>query len=226
LDFEMKLGTTKLIGIGILAATGLGAQAATVTLASPGNAGTFASASTLALYDVGSGITSAALTTMATFLSVPVANLVATNVNLTNSSTAATQTFFDDYVFTVSSGMNLSLSALALPLTTTGLSESLYLIPNPPLTYTAVGANPMALASLVTPTTATSWNNLTAGNYVLQFTGVVSKATTLLGRNVPSIGAFASVVTLTPVPETETYAMLLAGLGLIGTVIRRKAKQA
>jgi hypothetical protein len=163
---------------------------------------------------------------MATFISVPVANLVATNVNLTNSSTAATQTFFDDFVFTVSSGMNLSLSALALPLTTTGLSESLYLIPNPPLTYTAVGTNPMALASLVTPTTATSWNNLSAGTYALQFTGVVSKAITVLGRNVPSIGAYASVVTLTPVPETETYAMLLAGLGLIGTVIRRKAKQA
>jgi hypothetical protein len=32
---------------------------------------------------------------------------------------------------------------------------------------------------------------------------------------------------VTPVPEPETYAMLLAGLGLIGAAVkRRKAKQA
>jgi hypothetical protein len=167
---------------------------------------------------------------MANFLSVPVANLVATNGNLTNSSTTATQTFFDDFVFTTSSEMNLSLIAAALPLTITNLAESLYLTPNPSNVYTAVGTNPLALASLVAPTTTTttasSWNNLAAGTYTLQFTGVVSKATTVFKVKVPSIGAYASVVTLTPVPEPETYAMLLAGLGLIGTVIRRKAKQA
>ena len=34
-------------------------------------------------------------------------------------------------------------------------------------------------------------------------------------------------VSAQPVPEPETYAMLLAGLGLIGTVVkRRKVKQA
>ena len=214
----MKLNTAKLIGIGLLSATGLGVQAATVTLASPGSVGTFASASTLALYDVGSGITSLALTPMATFLNVPVANLVATNGNLANSSTNATKTFFDDFVFTISSGMNLSLSTYALPLTTTGLAESLYLTPSPSNVYTAVGTNPLASASLVNPTTATSWNNLSAGTYTLQFTGVVSKAT-LLG---PTLGAYASIVNLTPVPETETYAMLLAGLGLIGAAVKRR----
>jgi hypothetical protein len=32
--------------------------------------------------------------------------------------------------------------------------------------------------------------------------------------------------TVTAVPEPESYAMLLAGLGLMGAIARRKAKQA
>ena len=40
-------------------------------------------------------------------------------------------------------------------------------------------------------------------------------------------GAFTATVTLAPVPELETYAMMLAGLGLLGAAVKcRKAKQA
>jgi hypothetical protein len=188
----MKLNTARLVGVGLLAASGLGAQAATITLATPGNTNaTFASATTLSFND-------AAI----------------------NSSTTATKTFFDDFVFTIGTGMNLNLTTV-LPVSITGLTESLYATTTN--IYTSV-TNP-GLTSLVTPTTATTWNNLAAGTYTLQFSGVANKATTLLGVTVPA-GAYTSVINLTPVPETETYAMLLAGLGLIGTVIRRKKMQA
>jgi hypothetical protein len=141
------------------------------------------------------------------------------NANLTNSSTTTTKTFFDDLVFTITTGMNLSLTAL--PVNVTAFSESLYATTaNSP--YTAAVTNPLSGATLVTPTTATSWSNLAAGTYTLQYSGTLAKAKTLLGVNIPTIGTYTSVVTLSPVPEPETYAMLLAGLGLVGAALTRR----
>ena len=80
---------------------------------------------------------------------------------------------------------------------------------------------------MVTPTTATSWSNLAAGTYTLQYSGTLAKASTVLGIIVPTVGSYTSVVTLSPVPESETYAMLLAGLALVGAAVKhRKAKKA
>lgn len=54
---------------------------------------------------------------------------------------------------------------------------------------------------------------LGAGNYYLAVSGsAVSK----------SAGSYSLGVTVTPVPEPETYAMLLGGLGLMGVVARRR----
>lgn len=77
------------------------------------------------------------------------------------------------------------------------------------------------------PTTGTAQNDawylpefalLTAGNYYVQVTGSVLGTTG---------GSYGTTLSLTPavtaVPEAETYAMLLAGLGLVGFVGRRKA---
>ncbi len=36
-------------------------------------------------------------------------------------------------------------------------------------------------------------------------------------------GAYNGAIQLAPVPEPETYAMLLAGLGLMGAVVRRRS---
>jgi phosphoribosylcarboxyaminoimidazole (NCAIR) mutase len=44
---------------------------------------------------------------------------------------------------------------------------------------------------------------------------------------VPTIGAYASLISVSAVPEPESFAMLIIGLGLIGaTVNRRKINQA
>jgi len=54
---------------------------------------------------------------------------------------------------------------------------------------------------------------LGAGDYYLAVSGsAVSK----------SAGSYSLGVTVTPVPEPETYAMLLGGLGLMGVVARRR----
>jgi hypothetical protein len=82
-----------------------------------------------------------------------------------------------------------------------------------------VGATPVwtSFASLVTPGPF--------GTRVLTFSETVGSLTagTQYWVNVKgSATAAAYSVTLAPVPEPETYAMLLAGLGLIGTIARRR----
>jgi hypothetical protein len=63
-----------------------------------------------------------------------------------------------------------------------------------------------------------STDNLAAGNYYLQVSGTL----------VSDAGAsFGGAVMLAPVPEPETYGMMLGGLGVLGFLARRrKAKQA
>lgn len=62
-----------------------------------------------------------------------------------------------------------------------------------------------------------SYDNLAAGSYLLQVTGNV------LGNGKADYQGGVGVA-LAPVPEPETYAMMLAGLGLLGFAARRKQK--
>ena len=62
-----------------------------------------------------------------------------------------------------------------------------------------------------------SWSgNLEAGTYTVEITGLSKQ------RNSQYTGS----VSAQPVPEPETYGMLLGGLALVGVAARRKAKKA
>jgi hypothetical protein len=62
-----------------------------------------------------------------------------------------------------------------------------------------------------------SANNLASGNYYLQVSGSLVSNTS---------GAFGGSVMLNPVPEPETYGMVLAGLGVVGMLARRRKQGA
>ena len=60
------------------------------------------------------------------------------------------------------------------------------------------------------------------GKSVLTTINLATGAATKVGDFVGTING----LTVAPVPEPETYAMLIAGLGLIGAVSRRRNKKA
>ena len=70
-----------------------------------------------------------------------------------------------------------------------------------------------AAPGLTGSTTVISVASLLASTYTLEVRGDV------VGL---SGGSYLGFLNVAPVPEPETYAMLLAGLGIIGTIVRRR----
>ena len=62
------------------------------------------------------------------------------------------------------------------------------------------------------------WNLAPSSSYILQVSG------TALESNA-SYRLFGTQLQITPVPEPETYSMLLAGLGLIGAIALRRSRK-
>ncbi|MEP6606191.1 MAG: FxDxF family PEP-CTERM protein [Nitrosospira sp.] len=72
------------------------------------------------------------------------------------------------------------------------------------------------LQSFVVPsgsTTNFTWGPSVGGNMYLSVSGIANGS---LG------GLYNGAISVSPVPEPETFAMLLAGLGLIGAMVRRR----
>lgn len=127
-------------------------------------------------------------------------------------------TFMDQFTFTVDGDIGMNLDAIISSISRnadegldiTGLAlygEDDTLITN----GTMLQSGEMDVWSI-------SSDNLMAGNYYLQVSGNL----------VSDTGAsFGGAVMLAPVPEPETYGMMLGGLGVLGFLARRrKAKQA
>jgi len=61
-----------------------------------------------------------------------------------------------------------------------------------------------------------TWGPSSAGNYYLNVTGIA---------NGSSGGLYNGAISVTAVPEPESYAMLLAGLGVMGAIAMRRNKR-
>jgi hypothetical protein len=123
----------------------------------------------------------------------------------TGTGTSTTGTSLDAIISSISPSANTGLAV-------TGLS--LY---NSAGTVVAQGTS---LQSGAVDVWTIHGGNLTAGNYYLQVSG------NLVGNTAAAFGGAISMAA--PVPEPETYGMMLAGLGVLGFLARRRkaAKQA
>lgn len=121
--------------------------------------------------------------------------------------------FADRFTFTVTGG-NSTLDAVVSSISrteTTGVDITGLSL------YSTSGRSPVTSGTsfssgLVDVWTITS-NNLDAGNYYLQVNGTVLS---------DSAASFGGAVALAPVPEPQAYGMMLAGLGALGFLARRR----
>lgn len=79
------------------------------------------------------------------------------------------------------------------------------------------------LSGTISGLTFDSLNPGEVSRYLVMYTN----ATTFYDNSIASVidGSIANAATFAPVPEPETYALMLAGLGLMGFVGRRRAKK-
>jgi hypothetical protein len=128
-------------------------------------------------------------------------------------------TFADKFTFSVNGTTGMNLDAIISSISnsaSTGLDITGLALYGSNNTLVSSG-HMMQTGSIDVWTLSTT--NLAAGNYYLQVSG------NMMSNGAASFGGAISMAA--PVPEPETYGMMLGGLGLLGFMARRrKAKQA
>lgn len=144
---------------------------------------------------------------------------------LFNSIVAPTTTGFSDtFLFSVQEpNLGIGASVMDIPLTVSGFTFDTVLatmsLVNAGADGAVGGGDDTVLESVVLPSPGNSqdelhltWGAPLSGAHYLNVTGVTGG----------SDGGIYSGAIAAAVPEPETYAMLLAGLGLMGAVVRRR----
>jgi hypothetical protein len=145
------------------------------------------------------------------------------NYGNTFAASAYGQTFFDDYIFTVPDGSANSITSsvsLGSLLGIADLQARVYsgnthetgpVAPGTLMqawgTSVSYGGGAIGTTVILNPLT------LVAGTYTLQIRGTVSGT---------AGGSYAGVLNLSPVPEADTWTMLLAGLCMVGFMLSRR----
>lgn len=147
----------------------------------------------------------------------------AATVDLSGSA-ATTGLFTKDYSFNIASGFVGELSGFFTSGTDFlyGVNDG-FSVAGVTLTGATLSSNSSFVMDIIdvsgwiatTYTTNFSASNLAAGNYTLTLTGTSYSAGSSFS------GAY--VLNTMPVPEPETYALMMMGLGLMGFIARRKA---
>lgn len=155
---------------------------------------------------------------------------VSTSVPTTFTGTVlgSEQSFSDIFTFTlsepnVSSGYSVVNFPVDIPdVGTLGTVLSTMALVSYGADNTQGTSDDQVLASVVLPSTGNTqdhlslaWNGPLTGGHYLAIGGVTSG----------SLGGIYSGSIAAAVPEPETYAMLLAGLGLMGAVVRRRSNR-
>lgn len=126
--------------------------------------------------------------------------------------------FADRFTFSVTNSVGMNLDAIVSSISRsddTGLNFTGLALYGPNDTLVTNGTTMSSGAVDVWTITA---NNLMIGDYYLQVSG------NMVGDDAASFGG---AVMMVPVPEPETYGMMLGGLGILGFLARRrKATQA
>lgn len=148
-------------------------------------------------------------------------SLDATFPNTFQGMVSGSGSFSDIFTFTLTSSSDLSFSVanFAVPSLYNTILTSASLFSNADNSLYSADDILLTPASTQTGQLGSAFSALGAGSYYLQVTGISTGSMGGLysgALNVSSVSA---------VPEPETYAMLLAGLGLIGTIARRRNKK-
>ena len=152
--------------------------------------------------------------------------LLADGDTFSGGPTSPTASFIDIYTFTLPTFVDLSSGASATPVYKAGTSIYSKDIPSGDVSiYSGVFAGVNSLLGTY------SFGRLSGSTGQLEF-GVLSGGPgnqyyyqiTGLADGIKG-GIYTVTTSLTPVPEPETYGMLIAGLGLMGFIARRRTKK-
>ena len=116
-------------------------------------------------------------------------------------------TFMDQFVFNVT-GVDAIVSSVSRT-AATGLDITAFGLFSSAGSLISAGSGTSGAQDVWT----ISANNLAEGSYYLMVSGTILSSTS---------GSFGGAVMLNPVPEPETCGMLLAGLGVVGMLARRR----
>lgn len=126
------------------------------------------------------------------------------SAGLFSAKYAANTVLSDDWNFTIGAHSSVSFSALQTFAVAAGAINS--------FAGVLVGHTGLTSTTGTHDTTLNWFGQLGSGDYTVHITGIVQKNNTVYG----------GTVSASPAPEPETYAMLLAGLGVVGFLARRR----